>query len=146
MAVYALSGIILVFRDTDLLKQEIKAERIVEANLTAKELVATLKIKGMKITGEEGEIIHFNAGTYNKNSGEAKFVTKRLPYLLDKMTHLHKANSSHPLFWLNIFFGVSLLFFVLSTFWMFAPSTTIFRKGLYFTVGGILLTILLLFY
>ena len=146
MAVYALSGIILIFRDTDFLKQEIKTEKLIESNLPASELSVALKIKGLKITGEEGEIILFDKGSYNRVTGEAAYVTKKLPYLLDKMTHMHKANSSHPLFWLNIFFGASLLFFVLSTFWMFAPSTSIYRKGLYFTAGGILITMLILFY
>jgi hypothetical protein len=35
---------------------------------------------------------------------------------------------------------------VLSSFWMYLPKTTIFKKGLYFTLAGIVLTILLLLY
>ena len=38
----------------------------------------------------------------------------------------------------------SLFYFVISTFWMFRPKTAIFRKGMYFTIGGIVLTLLLL--
>ena len=67
-----------------------------------------------------------------------------LPLLLDRMTHLHKAKSSDPLFFLNIFFGASLFFFVISAFWMFMPGTPIFKKGMYFAAGGIILVLLLL--
>ena len=64
--------------------------------------------------------------------------------MVEKLTHLHKANTKDPLFYLKIFFGASLLFFVFSSFWMFIPKTTIFKKGLYFTLAGILLTLVLL--
>jgi hypothetical protein len=61
------------------------------------------------------------------------------------MNNFHKANTTHPLFYLNIFFGCSLMFFVISTFWMFAPRTQIFKKGILFTIGGVVLTLVLLF-
>jgi hypothetical protein len=51
----------------------------------------------------------------------------------------------HPLYWLNVFFGIALLFFAVSVFWMFKPKTPIFNKGLYFALGGIVLTVVLLF-
>ena len=111
MAVYALSGVLLIFRDTDFLKKEIVNEKQVETNLNAEQLGKT---------------------------------TKRLPLLLDKMAHMHKAKSADPLFFLNIFFGVALLFFVVSAFWMFLPNTTIFKKGMYFAAAGIVLTLILL--
>lgn len=145
MAVYSISGIILIFRDTDFLKQEKQVVKTLEANLTGENLGKALKKRGFKAEKEEGDLIYFENGTYNKATGEAQYTVKELPYVLDKMTHLHKAKSSQPLFWLNIFFGVSLFFFVISAFWMFLPSTSIFKKGMYFTIGGIILTLLLLF-
>lgn len=54
-------------------------------------------------------------------------------------------HSGYPLFWLGIFFGVSLLFFAVSALWMFRPTTSVFKKGMYFTIGGIALTIISLF-
>ena len=80
-----------------------------------------------------------------KKTGAAAYTKKELPFVLEKMSHLHKAKSGDPLFFLNIFFGLSLLFFVLSSFWMFMPKTTIFKKGLYFTAAGVVLTLILLF-
>ena len=145
MAVYALSGIILIFRDTDFLKQEKKFVSTVETNLSGEDLGKALKIKKFKVEREEGDVIYFKEGTYNKKTGAADYKLTSQPLIIEKMTHLHKAKTGDPLFFLNIFFGLSLFFFVVSTFWMFTPKTTIFKKGMYFTAGGIVLTIIMLF-
>ncbi|MEP3043441.1 MAG: hypothetical protein ABJO53_06035, partial [Nonlabens ulvanivorans] len=87
----------------------------------------------------------FKNGDYNKATGAVNYTKMELPYVLDKMTHLHKAKSSQPLFFLNITFGLGLLFFVLSSFWMFMPGTSIFKKGMYYTAAGIVLALVLLF-
>jgi len=142
MAVYALSGVVLIFRDTDFLKKEILNEKQVAPNLNAEQLGK--EIKRLEFTSQEASVATFSGGTYNKATGDVKYTTKRLPFLLDRMTHLHKAKSADPLFFLNIFFGAALLFFVLSSFWMFLPKTTIFKKGMYFALGGMFLTIILL--
>lgn len=145
MAVYAISGIALIFRDTDLLKQEIQIQKTLDANLTKEELGPALKIKRVQVQKEERGVYYFENGSYTIATGEAQFTKKELPYVLDKMAHLHKAKSGEPLFFLNIFFGVGLLFFVISAFWMFMPGTQIFRKGIIFAAAGLVVTILLLF-
>lgn len=145
MAVYALSGIVLIFRDTDFLKQKEEITKELAPNIAKEALGKALKMRRLDVEKEEGNIYYFRDGTYDKSTGVAKFTKKELPLILEKMTHLHKAKSSEPLFFLNIFFGVSLLFFVISSFWMFMPSTSVFKKGMYFTLGGIVLTLLLLF-
>ena len=95
MAVYAVSGIVMIFRETEFLKSEVITEKILPKD----------------------------------------FKTEKM----------HKATTNEPLFFLNIFFGLSLLFFVVSSFWMFMPKTAIFKKGVYFTIGGIVLTLILLY-
>ena len=145
MAVYSMSGIVLIFRDTDFLKQEKIVAKSIEPNVSGEEIGEKLGIRGFNIEKEEGSLVYFKNGTYDKSTGEAKITVKSLPYVLDKMTHLHKAKSSQPLFFLNIFFGLSLFFFVVSSFWMFMPKTSVFKKGMYFTVGGLVLTLILLF-
>lgn len=145
MAVYALSGIVLIFRDTDLLKQEYQQEAQLELGLNDKQVGQELKIKNLTFKSIDKEIALFQNGSYNTKTGVAKFTEKRLPLVLDKMTHLHKAKSSQPLFFLNIFFGVALLFFVLSAFWMFLPKTTVFKKGMYLAIAGMVVTFILLF-
>ncbi|WP_073135042.1 hypothetical protein [Chryseolinea serpens] len=144
MAMYALSGIVLIFRDTDFLKRETEVERQLPANLPGEEIGRSLRLKEFKIEKTEGDLVYFREGTYNQSTGQAKFKAKQLPYVLDKMTKLHKANTNQPLFFLNIFFGAGLLFFVLSAFWMFLPNTDIFRKGVFFAVGGLVLTLILI--
>ena len=145
MAVYAISGIVMIFRETEFLKSERELERQLAVGLPDAEVGSTLRIKEFKVERSEGSLIYFREGTYDKKTGLAKYKSKQLPYVIDKMTKLHKATTNRPLYFLNIFFGVALLFFVLSAFWMFMPKTEVFRKGLYFALGGIALTLILVF-
>lgn len=144
MAVYSISGVVLIFRKTDFLKQNVTYEKQLEKNISAENLGEALEMKNLMPT-IEGNLILFENGKYNTQTGVATYTQKELPTVLNKMTHLHKATTNDPLYWLNIFFGFSLLFFVVSSFWMFLPHSKIFKKGLYFTLGGIALTLLLLF-
>ena len=145
MTMYSLSGIVLIFRDTDFLKNEKQITKQIKPNATPEELGKLLQMRDLKIDKEEGNVLFFKNGNYDKSTGTAQYTVKELPLVLDKMTHLHKAKSADPLFFFNIFFGLSLFFFVISSFWMFMPSTNTFKKGMYFTIGGIVLTLILLF-
>ena len=145
MAVYAVSGIVMIFRNTDFLKIEKHAEQKLAPGLDEEAVGRALRIRDLKFQTEVGEIALFKQGSYNKSTGIASYTIKSLPYLLDKLSKFHKSNTTQPLFYLNVFFGVALLFFVLSSFWMFLPGTTVFRKGLYFSIAGLVLTLLLLF-
>ncbi|SFS58738.1 PepSY domain-containing protein [Lutibacter maritimus] len=145
MTVYALSGVLLIFRTTDFLKTENLENKKLQPSLTINEVGKALKIKDIELVKAENSIYYFKNGSYNTQTGAAKFTSKKLPVVLDKMTRLHKATTNEPLYWLNIFFGVSLLFFAISSFWMFLPKTKTFKKGLYYTLGGIILTLILLF-
>jgi hypothetical protein len=145
MAVYALSGTLLIFRDTDFLKIESVVKKELAPNLPAEELGRALRVRDFKVDKEEGGIVYFKTGTYNSTTGIAEYSVRQLPTMLDKMTKLHKASTNQPLFFLNVFFAFSLLFFVISSFWMFIPSSDIFKKGMYFMLGGLVLALLLLF-
>jgi uncharacterized iron-regulated membrane protein len=146
MTVYAISGIILIFRDTDFLKRKNVVEVELPVNLPNEEVGKSLKIREFTVDREDGNTIYFKTGTYDRSTGLAKHSVKQLPYAIDKMTKLHKANSGSRFFFLNIFFGLSLLFFVVSAFWMFIPKTPIFRKGIYFALAGLGLSLLLIFF
>jgi hypothetical protein len=145
MSVYAISGVVLIFRDTDFLKKEKDISKEISLNANPQELGTLLGIKGYKFIKTDGNISYFENGQYDASNGIARYKVKELPFIMDKMTHLHKAKSTDPLYFFNIFFGFSLLFFVISSFWMFLPSTSIFKKGMYFTLAGIILTLILLF-
>ena len=103
MAVYSISGIILIFRDTDFLKNEKQITKQVKPNAQPDELGKMLQIKELKIDKEEGNIMYFKNGTYDKSTGTANYTVKELPFIVDKMTHLHKARSADKLFFFNIF-------------------------------------------
>jgi len=145
MTVYAVSGIVLIFRDTEFLKSEKQIEKKLEPNIKPEELGKALRIRDFKIESINGNVVSFKQGTYNSETGEASYTSKELPFVINKLTQLHKASTNHPLYFLNIFFGLSLLFFVISSFWMFLPKTDVFRKGAYFALAGIILTLLLIF-
>lgn len=145
MAVYAISGIVLIFRDTDFLKSEHTEEIRIEPNIKNENIGKALELRRYNFEREAGDMVYFRNGDYNRKTGIAHITTKELPYILDKMTHLHKASTDDPLYWLNIFFGVSLLFFVISAFWMYLPKTKVFKTGLIYSLAGLVLTLILLF-
>lgn len=145
MAVYAISGITLIFRDTDYFKVTTLIEKDLSPNLSASEVGQELSIKKFAVLQETDAVVEFKNGTYDKASGKASYSKTQTPYLLDKLQHFHKSETGDPLYFLNIFFGVSLLFFVVSAFWMFMPSAPIFKKGLMFAAAGLVLAVVLLF-
>jgi hypothetical protein len=138
MSVYALSGIVLIFRDGDTFKSEIQHKVDLKPNLEGETLAKALDMRRIEVKKVEGDVVSFDGGTYNVKTGKAEYTTKELPYVLDRMTHLHKAKSSEPLY-------ISLLFFVISSFWMFMPGTDLFKKGMIFTAIGFVLALVLLF-
>ena len=144
MAVYATSGIVLIFRDTDFLKQEHRFDKQLAPNLSPEDLGQALDLRKLKVDKTEAGIYYFQEGTYDSATGAASYTLKELPTVLEKMTHLHKATTEDPLYYFNIFFGLALLFLAISSFFMFAKSSLIFKKGLWFTISGIVLVIIML--
>jgi hypothetical protein len=134
----------MIFRETNFLKKETTVNQQLAVNLTGGELSPQLRM-GVKVEKKEGDILYFEQGQYNQKTGIATVKKMKLPFLLEKMERLHKATTNSPLYFLNIFFGLSLMFFVVSAFWMYSPKMAIFKKGLYFALGGGLLTLILLF-
>ena len=145
MAIYSISGLILIFRETDFLKSEKTSQRKLPSDIKSEDIGKTLRIRDFKIAKEENGIVFFKQGRFDRKTGIADVTSKELPRMLQKLTEIHKASTKDRLFFLNIFFGVSLFFFVISAFWMFMPKTEIFKKGLYFTAAGVILTLILIF-
>jgi len=143
--VYSLSGIVLIYRDTNFLKREALVEKKLSPNLADAELGLALQLRNLKIERTEGDIIYFQNGTYNKVTGEAAYSTTELPLLIKKLTDLHKTPSKNIKHWSTIVFGVLLLFMAISSFWMFKPGTNFFRKGIFMAGAGIVAAVILLF-
>lgn len=145
MMVYGFSGIVLIFRDTNVFKKETLIEKELPGDIKEEELGRALRIRDLKVEKTDGNIVYFEQGTFNRETGKASYKTMELPFVLEKLTQLHKASTSKPLYYFNIFFGVSLVFFALSAFWMFLPKTEVFKKGIYFALVGLVLALILLF-
>lgn len=142
---YAISGIVLIFRETEFLKREITFDKKLDPGMDAEALGPIVRVRNMKAFDRiEGDIAYFKDGTYNIATGEAKWSKVQLPVLLENMTKLHKATTKSPLYFLNIFFGLSLLTFVITSFWMYMPGGPILRKGLLFALAGVLLVVIML--
>ncbi|MEP0354564.1 hypothetical protein [Paraglaciecola sp.] len=146
MGVYAVSGILLIFRPTDILKYDQVQVKQLEPGLNSKELLLALRTKGSKVVSETDSIITLNVGEYEKSSGTATVTRKEYPIVLSKMVKLHKATHNSPLFWLNISFGLGLLFFVISAFLMFLPKLPIYKNGLKIAGVGALVTVIVVIF
>ena len=146
MLIYAVSGTLLIFRGTNFLKYEKSSETQLDAGLSATELAVQLRLRDFRVTGEDDAGITFAQGYYDKASGNTVVRSKDYPAPLAKLIKLHKASTNSPLFFLNIFFAASLLFFVVSAFLMFLPKVPLFRNGLVIAgVGALFALFVVLF-
>lgn len=145
LAIYSISGIVMIFRNSDAFKVTKQIEETLKSGLNAQQLGQEIRIKGLQVNEQIGDVMIFDQGNYNSSTGAVSYSRKELPLLLDKMTHMHKATTNSPLFFMNIFFGLCLFFFVLSSFWMFMPGSDVFKKGLYFTLAGVILMLIMVF-
>ncbi len=143
--IYALSGIILTYRDTDLLKKETNIEKTLPKNLDPSKLGEMLRIRDFKVAETTGTTIYFKNGSYNSSTGLAKYVTKESLPFLEKFFNLHKAPSKNAIHWVNLVFGISLLFLALSSFWMYKKGSQLFRRGLYISMAGIAIALILVY-
>lgn len=145
MAVYALTGIVLIYRDQDGFKKEVHHQKQLASDLSEKKLGKELKIKNFEITHTEDNVHFFKQGTYDTVSGKADYKVMEYPYVLDKMVSLHKAKSENKLAALNVFFGFALLIYVITSFFLFLPKSPQFKKGMLVVLAGFILGFILLF-
>lgn len=145
IAVYSLSGMVLVYRDTDFLTRNVQIEKELSPGLDADELGKVLRIKGFKVLKTEGDTVSFKEGSYNKATGVASYQLKQLPAVLQKFVDLHKTMSGKNNHWCALLFGTLLCFLAISSFWMYKKDTSAFRRGICITTAGIILTVIMLF-
>lgn len=143
--IYSLSGIVLVYRDTDFLTQNVQVERKLSPGVAPSELGKMLRIKNLSIAKTEGDVVYFQGGSYNKTTGIAVYTTKELPAVLQKFVGLHKTVSGKITHWYAVLFGALLCFLAISSFWMYPNRTSMFRRGIYIAVAGAVVTIIVLF-
>jgi hypothetical protein len=143
--IYSLSGIVLVYRDTGFMKHDVKVERELAPNIPDEKLGMEIRMPGFKVEKIEGDMVYFPGGSYNRKTGITNMTMTQVRFPFNKFIDLHKIMSSNKMHWFTILFGVILFFMAISSFWMFKSSTKSFKRGMIFVVGGIVITVLLLF-
>lgn len=142
--IYAVSGILLLYRDTNLMKFEKQIERQLEPNLEDDQIGGALRMRFFEIEKVDGDLVYFNNGTYNRSTGAAQYIQIGLPDFLNKINGLHKSSSRSVSHWFAAIFAVLLLFLALSSFWMFTAKSKNFKRGIVFSVIGLLMAVVML--
>ena len=137
--IYALSGITLVYRNTNFMKFEVQKEVKLAPDLNEADLGRALFLRDFKVEKTENDILYFANGTYNKSTGIAQYTTKELPVFMQKFSSLHKTMSSSIKHWSTLIFGSGLIILAISSLWMMDPDSK--TRSLFFLIGGIILAI-----
>jgi len=142
--IYSVSGILLIYRDTNFLKHKTSVEKQLSPNMEASQLGKVLHLRDFKVLKNEGEIVYFQNGTYNKVTGFVEYSKVELPAVLNKLTSLHKASSKNLKHLVSTIFGILLLFLAISSFWMFKTKTKLLRRGICIAGLGVVSAAILL--
>jgi hypothetical protein len=144
--IYAFSGIVLIYRDSDFLKKERTAIVNLPVETKPADLGQALKIREFRILKTEGDVIFFQGGSYNSKTGVAQYIVKELVFPFNKFTTLHKTASKNPFHWFTLVFGILLTFLAVSSIWMFNSKSRLFRNGIYTVLAGFVFAVLLLLF
>ncbi len=142
--IYGLSGLLQTYRDTNLLKHDVAHEVQLEPHLPEDKIGSSLRQKNFKITKTEGNRLYFQNGTYNTETGQAKYTSKEWYSWITPFTELHKTPSKDPAHYFTTLFGIAMLFMSVSAFWMFKPGTKLFSSGVLLTAAGLVAAVILL--
>ena len=139
--VYALSGILLIYRNTDLLKMERIEEKQLATNLSGNDVGQQLRIRNFKVEMEERKTIYFKEGFYDAATG--KSVVTRKVYIppFDKLVNLHKITGTHKISVLALVYGFMLCFLAASSLFMFKFGSRKSRRGIAMIALSIVLTV-----
>lgn len=142
--VYALSGILLMYRMTGFLQTETTVTQDIGKGLAADQLGKALKLRHFQPEKQSGDIIAFSDGSYNQATGVATYIQRQFPAILEKFIQVHKLSSNNALHVLSLVYATLLLFLALSSLVMYKPGTRSFRRGLGLTVLGVGASVVLL--
>jgi hypothetical protein len=144
--IYGLSGITLIYRDTNLLKHDKKITLNLSPGISPSELGRPLRMRDFKVEKTEGDILYFQGGTYNNATGVAEVTVKELIFPFNKLANLHKTPADNTIHWFTLTFAIVILFLAVSSLWMFKSTTKMFRKGMLTVVIGIVYALIILFF
>ena len=146
---YGLSGIVLIYRGTDIFKRETLIKRNIGPGLDASALEASLRLRDFAVLKAEGDSLYFrygqrDDGRYNRATGEAAYTGQEYPRWLNRLIALHKVNSRSFRSHFSVVFGLLLAFLALSSFWMFEAGSRKCRRGLCLSAAGVAGAIILI--
>ena len=143
--VYCLSGIVLIYRNTDFLKTTRTTETVLESGLSNREVRDALNVRRFRTRGVNADIIQFDGGEYNKITGAATVTQSSYPSFIEKLNRFHSEASGSLASVISTIYGILLLFLAVSAFWMYKPKTSRRKRGIYISlIGGVLTLALIL--
>ncbi|MCG8582844.1 MAG: hypothetical protein MI866_23195 [Bacteroidales bacterium] len=137
--VYAVSGIILLYRDTEIFTIDKEYVEIIKPDTPADQLGSALELRRLRVLEERNDTIFFNYGYYCQTSGKAVYTINTYPDFVWTINSFHKLKSRFTSHWFATVYGIMLLFLAISSLWMYKPSTKKFRRGLVLTAVGLIL-------
>lgn len=143
--IYSLSGILLIYRDTNFLKKEISIEKTLPTDTDPQKLGELLKIRNFNISKEENNLVFFETGSFDRTTGKAVYTVKEPMPFFQKFYSFHKQSSKNPLHWISLIFGVLMVFMAISSLWMFKRGSSALKRGIYLTLAGLLTAFFLVF-
>jgi len=141
--IYGVSGIMLTYRETGLLKSETHIEKTVAPGLDSNQLGRALHLKKMEVIGEDEQAIRFTGGIYDKTTGTASYTSQELPLVLRKLNDLHKVPSHDPRQWFTVLYALCLVFLAISSFWMYKPESRYFKRSFAIAAAGVIVAAVL---
>lgn len=139
--VYALSGMLLIYRNTDFMKVNKTEEMQLEAGLKGGNLAPKLRIRSFNVEREEGSKIFFKEGVYDAETGMATVTRKVYPFPLDKLVNLHKVTGVNKISVVALIYGFMLTFLAVSSLFMFKFGSKKSRRGMVIIAVSVVMTI-----
>ncbi len=133
--IIAISGILLIYRDSGLLMFEQQIVRQLPKQLNEADLGRELHLRRFRVIENNEARIVFDSGVYEKQTGQAIYNAKDYPAIIRGFIALHKANGGSFIHLIVLIYGILLLFLAVSSFWMYKPGTRRFRRVV--SVAGI---------
>ncbi|MDO5523937.1 MAG: hypothetical protein Q4G48_07835 [Bacteroidia bacterium] len=139
--VYALSGVLLIYRNTDFMKVSKTEEMQLETGLKGGNLGPQLRIRSFNVEREEGSNIFFKEGVYNAETGIATVTRKVYIPPFDKLVNLHKVTGVSNVSVIALIYGFMLTFLAVSSLFMFKFGSRKSRRGMVMIAVSVVMTI-----
>ncbi|GAB6039053.1 hypothetical protein JCM15519_36120 [Fundidesulfovibrio butyratiphilus] len=147
---YAVSGIILVYRETDFMKTSKSVSTTLAQDMTPEELAQALHMRRFKATKSDGDTILFQDGqnikdgAYDKRTGNVTYTVMQFNAAIAPLIRLHMLSSSKTAHIYSVAYGTLLTFLAVSSLFMFNTRQTAFRRGLKLSGIGLVLSVFIL--